>query len=461
MSKPQMASEPSMEEILASIRKMIADDKPGPSPMPDTMGRTPFGDTRQASAPDTGNLNGADPQTPARTSNSLTDALKVATALSGERRSLQQDLSTVSDKTPRNNLEALTELTSSRSETARNGSITEPRSGRPTAEVSLPFGLRDEESTGAPQSSEPKPDLLSFDFGTLVPQRNEGKHQPKPQSADPKPISLQATPSSSPTATSPSPAAALRGSEIDTGPGTEPRVLPLRTGITGFNGSGPNVAPFPRTTKEAAKPGASAAPASAENVEAPQQQARPETPAKAEAPAKPEAPARIETPPKPDLTVEPSTAAKPGAMEPEAQPKPKPMSAAPAAPYDSKPVTTSKPLVSEPLPAGGEALLDAVVDLVQQQPGALSVFASGSSFITGVSEKKEQGGQTLPVLAQKHEVASDEAPAQPAKLDRAAAELLRPMLRQWLAENMERILEDALRSELTAQIESGKGTGKS
>ena len=42
MSKPQAAAEPSMEEILASIRKMISDDRPGPSPMPDQMGRTPF-----------------------------------------------------------------------------------------------------------------------------------------------------------------------------------------------------------------------------------------------------------------------------------------------------------------------------------------------------------------------------------------------------------------------------------
>ncbi|HWK34393.1 MAG TPA: DUF2497 domain-containing protein [Hyphomicrobium sp.] len=41
----------------------------------------------------------------------------------------------------------------------------------------------------------------------------------------------------------------------------------------------------------------------------------------------------------------------------------------------------------------------------------------------------------------------------PPKLDRAAAELLRPMLRQWLADNMPRIVEEALRSELTEQTE--------
>ena len=50
MSKPQLASEPSMEDILASIRKMISDDRPGPSPMPDQMGRTPFGESRTGAA---------------------------------------------------------------------------------------------------------------------------------------------------------------------------------------------------------------------------------------------------------------------------------------------------------------------------------------------------------------------------------------------------------------------------
>jgi len=43
------------------------------------------------------------------------------------------------------------------------------------------------------------------------------------------------------------------------------------------------------------------------------------------------------------------------------------------------------------------------------------------------------------------------------ELDGAAAELLRPMLRQWLADNMPRIVEAALRSELTR---GSKGPGK-
>ncbi|HWK38727.1 MAG TPA: DUF2497 domain-containing protein, partial [Hyphomicrobium sp.] len=105
--------------------------------------------------------------------------------------------------------------------------------------------------------------------------------------------------------------------------------------------------------------------------------------------------------------------------------------------------------------ARADALLDAVVDLVQKQPGALSVFASGSSFISGVGAKK-----MLEEAASARATEGAQTGAPP-KLDRAAAELLRPMLRQWLADNMPRIVEEALRSELTAQtVDADPGPGK-
>jgi hypothetical protein len=85
------------------------------------------------------------------------------------------------------------------------------------------------------------------------------------------------------------------------------------------------------------------------------------------------------------------------------------------------------------------------------------VFASGDSFIGGVGAKKPS--ENLPAIAETPVSPLVEEPAG-GKMDRAAAELLRPMLRQWLSENMERILEDALRSELTSQLPSGKGPEK-
>ena len=97
MSKPNLASEPSMEEILSSIRKMISDDRPGPSPMPDQLSRMHFGEPNRSSSPASAN--------PAQQGgghssnfNSLADALKVATALSDQRRSIQQEIASVLDK---------------------------------------------------------------------------------------------------------------------------------------------------------------------------------------------------------------------------------------------------------------------------------------------------------------------------------------------------------------------------
>jgi cell pole-organizing protein PopZ len=115
-----------------------------------------------------------------------------------------------------------------------------------------------------------------------------------------------------------------------------------------------------------------------------------------------------------------------------------------------------------PAPAGpSEELVDAMIELVRREPSSLSVFTSGAAFIGGVSEKgvgveksvaaHKKGQSTVP--APQASQADDSVP----ELDGAAAELLRPMLRQWLAENMPRIVEAALRSEITS---GGKGPGK-
>jgi cell pole-organizing protein PopZ len=112
-------------------------------------------------------------------------------------------------------------------------------------------------------------------------------------------------------------------------------------------------------------------------------------------------------------------------------------------------------------PAPSEALVDAMIEMVIREPSSMSVFTSGAAFIGGVSEKgvgveksvaaHKKGQSTVP--APQASQADDSVP----ELDGAAAELLRPMLRQWLAENMPRIVEAALRSEITS---GGKGPGK-
>jgi cell pole-organizing protein PopZ len=113
-----------------------------------------------------------------------------------------------------------------------------------------------------------------------------------------------------------------------------------------------------------------------------------------------------------------------------------------------------------------EVLLDAVVDLVKNDPSSLSVFTSGASFVNGVTggEKSETSAFTSGASFV-HGVSSsgkkpDNSAAPPRKLDTAASELIRPMLRQWLSENMPRIVEEALRSELDSSETTGEGTDK-
>lgn len=417
MSKPQVASEPTMEEILSSIRKMISDDKPGPRPMPDQMGRSPFGEPAKAShVPEPGTRPASGEETPARGStasaapsfNSLADALKVATALTEQRRSLQQDIASAIEKAPRNNLEALVEVSAARADAART--FTDGRANTPVEpNWPLPAGASERRSQPAAAVGETKRDLLSFDFGTVVPHRDDAQAKAPTEDAMPAATSFTAPASELPVAKV----------EIIPEPLGEPRVLPLRValngaGAPGFNGAGLNVASFPRPVLEVVKSVPSVATVAADEV--------------------------------PETALESVPTFEPAAAETE-----------PQAPQFA--IEGPSPL-SDPVIDQSEALLDAVVDLVQQQPDALSVFASGASFISGV------GGITIAdglpgAQAEKPQPEPDNVPAAPpAKLDRAAAELLRPMLRQWLSENMERILEDALRSELSQQSQSGKGSGK-
>jgi cell pole-organizing protein PopZ len=399
-----------MEEILSSIRKMISDDRPGPSPMPDQMGRTPFGESRSTSqVSDVNSRLNASPVSPAQPApgqgsnfNSLADALKVATALSDQRRSLQQEIASVLEKGPRH-ADPLSEAL------ATNANLHAlPESGTVQGDTSGPRlpNFPDWRSEPTPVPPEGKRELLSFDFGTVVPQRED--RSAKSSSADAKPASQASA----------EPASKADAQKLESKaeqPAEEPRVLPMRS-TSGLNGSAAaNVAPFPRPVREMPKPAAEAAPV-------PVVEPAPEKIA-AEKVAKVETPAAVAEP------APPAAAEQPAAGKTEAG------------------------------SAQTEALLDAVVDLVQQQPSALSVFTSGASFIGGVGAKKAVADAIATASAS---VSADKAdassvPGAPPKLDRAAAELLRPMLRQWLADNMPRIVEDALRSELT---ETTQGDGK-
>jgi cell pole-organizing protein PopZ len=121
-------------------------------------------------------------------------------------------------------------------------------------------------------------------------------------------------------------------------------------------------------------------------------------------------------------------------------------SSQPAKAATASPTASIEPAETEPVSAAAaaaaassgpsETLVDAVMEMVHAQPETLSVFTSGANFIHGARK-----------LAAEAAAKAGSGPGGP-KIDGAAAELLRPMLRQWLADNMPRIVEDALRSEL-------------
>ncbi len=508
MSKPQLAAEPSMEEILASIRKLITDDKPDPGPTQDPfLSRTHAGSPGRSSIPGTNGfsaLHEAKPAGPAPF-NSLADALKVATTLSDQRRSLQQDVISALDRNghseSHDGFDGLPNRGASRLDNVHRLPET---GGTPSAADAsgprLPSFPQWRSGPGSTELSAESRDLLSFDFGTVVP-----KHEPSTvksptggfeagkagigramgglgqdaidgPAANGGPLGMNGRPgdvalaTTVPFADAPGVSGAAASAPIVVG--AEPRIfsIPARVPLTvraetaantngarndaSPNGSAANgapldgtpqdvvtsltvngntVAPFPRPLREALKSVEQAAvlqplSRSAENIVELQPVAK-------ELSSDKTATARGEpiSPPAQSKAETGRTGEEPGVAKADA------------------------PTASGAASARADALLDAVVDLVQQQPGALSVFASGSSFISGVGAKKmlEEAASTATATA------SATPTGAPPKLDRAAAELLRPMLRQWLADNMPRIVEEALRSELTEQTDgAGPGPGK-
>jgi cell pole-organizing protein PopZ len=348
--------------------------------MPDQMGRTPFGEPARSSVSEFSGRSGpaasqAHPSSaPSSNFNSLADALKVATALSDQRRSLQAEIATALDKSPRggNVIDPLGEVSAqSKPAASRLGNVhPSPNTAPAPADTSGPRlpGFADRDREQPKQGSDDARDLLSFDFGTVVPQRESPAAKSAPTTSE--------------------------AGKPDSSTSEEPRIVSMHA-----RGAAGTVAPFPRPVREAAKP----------------------------------------------ETSEPAGAEKPKQITKN------------EATGDAASTSAAAPAVSDAASAQAEALLDAVVDMVQQQPASLSVFTSGASFIGGIAGKKHSE-LVAAAAAAKAKAEASAAPGAPPKLDGAAAELLRPMLRQWLADNMPRIVEDALRSEMTA---GDKGPGKS
>lgn len=409
MTKPQFAPEPSMEDILASIRKMISDDRSGPRPLPDQMARTPFAETSAPAPVEASGRRAAGPEAtpatrPGSNFGSLSEAIKAAAQPAEQRRTLEERISDLLEKGSGGSAEPLASFAG-----RARPAAAEPAAPSRTAAPAEPTqrGSQDIPSRGAGSSA-------ALPFGTRAPASpvaspaavTPAKAAPSEPKADAqRVIAMPSRYPASPAASASAPAAngaALNGQ----GHGTAVGSFGSRVAANGTQ-------PVHET------------PASTDDF------------------------ARTKEPGSPDARTDaPSMqSATPHASEPA------PAEVVAAALGEIAPATTAA--------APSEALVDAMVELVRKEPASLSVFTSGAAFIGGVSSKgigveksvaaHKKGASTVPAAAAPP--ADDSVP----ELDGAAAELLRPMLRQWLAENMPRIVEAALRSEVTS---GGKGPGK-
>lgn len=537
MTKPQFAPEPSMEDILASIRKMISEDRLGPRPVPDLLARAPLANGSADSDAGGGEPDAADAperktQAPlGRTEragpsfSSLSHALKAAIP--------SEEMPTIDDKIA--DMLAETERPSSGGPNGRPAAASSPTHAplspsapapaSPTPSARTPLAVFAASRTSAPATPalpEPEPEVGANAPGrpvTRAPmpsERTQPANGPRAEAA-PKSLSEQGRPRPAPphgpglNGGAPKTAASAGTPGTTSEPPAEPNraeAASVSRPATGRDDARPGGRPAPPATPKAA-----AQPASGEQKSEPQriitmparfptaasggdgthaseaaasaastsglglrpagaksaEQAPPAAPSVAEPASETAAKAKgAASPSVPPASLKSETAKEPSAPEGEKKTEAEPAAAATPhkkaavadpgaalqalkeATWQSKLSQAEKPEHKQPSTPSmpSEALVDAVIEMVHKEPSSLSVFTSGADFIHGVGH--------APVPRQ----SAKPGPNEVRKLDRSAAELLRPMLRQWLAENMPRIVEEALRSELMSSQDPAKDSDK-
>src|SRR5262249_26871528 len=168
IAKPQFAPEPSMEDILASIRKMISDDRSPRQPDPSARNSLP-GPSSAAREPDASRG--------ASSYGSLSEAIKAAAQPSDQRRSLEERISDLLDKgTLIDPLASFSgRAVAAPAAPARTAAPSEPaRAQTPGASGStLPFGARSPapERAASPAPSSPAARAPSTSEAKADPQR--------------------------------------------------------------------------------------------------------------------------------------------------------------------------------------------------------------------------------------------------------------------------------------------------
>ncbi|WP_072390211.1 DUF2497 domain-containing protein [Hyphomicrobium sp. CS1GBMeth3] len=515
MNKPDKAGEPSMEEILASIRQIIADE-PAAEPPETSIEANPLVPQSQA-APKV--------EAPQPLSDRLSNVLKSGplppTSPFGSKRpfSFDQDLADMFDEgdavnggaggAPKPDLRVPTGLSHPmsrksfvpspppREEVAKpftDGAAALPPQLAPseTAVPPPPFGSTERPAAPSPAAG-PAP-APSYGFPPLrktsfSPPQSSAPSAPAPGVRANQPpaggvingANMTASPSPGAGATPASLEEALRAARASTAaqPAPEPKPTPAAN-------AGPVLGTAPTDTFAAGNSSAEPAPSS----QAPADTSRPASPFAAFAPstAAPFSPAPTAqaTPERPEVTAPASSPAF-GSSRP---------FGAPQAPVDEpavRPQPTYQPASkpAEPRPFAGP-----ITGIPPESPGyssqsrftggadptssaaahqaldALALGLAASAAVTSASVSPEAHSPAIPLTPiVEPEPAPERAPtpstlpatvpsygtnAPPRTLEDAVADMLRPMLQQWVAENMPRIIERALRTEVANTIKPGQ-----
>lgn len=398
MSSTEQAPEPTMDEILASIRKIIADDDQEPAQQQPDVAAAPA-PVPEPPAPDTGDPNA-----------SLVDDIANALNQAAEPAAAEDDIF---------------DLTKEVSEVAPVDQ-TPPLAPALSAEAEMPSLAEQADSNGLAA------DAAMMDSAAAI---------PEPASISPADLAPSAPQEAPPL----EPAAA---SDILPGAPMEETALP--DAATGFGNDNSSAADLAETMSSLAATLESAgAPApeesadldsfGAETLQESVEAAPAEDVMLTPAPAPAEEEASLDT----GMVMEEASLDGP-AFEPE------PM---PTEPMPTEPVPAEPPTAE---PASADLMADAASTLVPEvapEPEVAEMAEAAAIALPATAEEDTDVGATpMEAAPEPEEVAAPAADMGGGKtLEDSVKEMLKPMLREWLDDNMQRIIEDAVKDEIKAK----------
>lgn len=501
MNRPNKASEPSMEEILASIRKIIAEEPPGARPMPDQRAANPLlkGGELRAAIPPIGE--GRQPATLDHHPEPLRQLPSLDIPAGADRkpmRPIDDDLADLLDDAPTaNGAQTKSPVFASTPPAAANGVALKPaddpwaiwRTTRPGSDRAEPVKPEPAPEAAAAAPAQPAPAAVAAKPSVPVsavpapsyPAQKRGFYPPSgiapgavvssPVSATaPQHAEARAEPSQSNGAAAPSSVdfASIIPGRSEPIPATPTPVFSAAAVAAAAPPAKPapdaaSSAPAPRAEVASPAQAAKTAPI-AKEIAAPASSAAPSSNAQLAMAATAALPASVLVPVSRDMPIaKPADDARPADFN-GSVPATAPAAAPAATPEAISKVeaareTSSKPAAHEtvvkpaPVPATkSEAASPAATANVQPAaPAPLDMLAAGLAA-ANVEAAKGTRAATIEVPAAAATAAS-QAPVR--TLEDAVADMLRPLLQQWLADNMPRIIEKALRIDATKTVASG------